>query len=160
MSEISEDRPDDPSVGDLLTRIDRHAVRFDGASARDLSGCSQTLEQAGSPALAADHMGLLKLTNGLLWNGVQLFGTAPIDRPQRRYTVPSIHEATVAAAPPLDPKTCLIIGRTEDEWLVMAQLPGRIAYQEVDCLGGDIYRQAASIRRLLTRIIKERTGGF
>ena len=157
MSEISEDRPDDPSLEALLERIARHVVRFDPASPSGLSDASQALEKASGVALAADHMALLKLTNGLLWNGIQLYGTASIPRPHRNYTLPSLVEANEEPPRVLKPGKQIVIGRTEDEWLVMVQKPDRIIYQEVDCLDGDVYRQAASIRRLLTRIVKERT---
>ena len=156
MSEISEDRADDPSLEALLSRIERHVVRFDPATASHLSQCSQELSKQSGVSLAADHMALLRLTNGMLWNGIQLYGTQAIPRPHRHYTLPSLVDANITLPRSLKPGQQIIIGRTEDEWLVMAQRPDRIIYQEVDCIDGDVYRQAASIRRLLTRLIKER----
>jgi hypothetical protein len=113
MSEISEDRADDPSLEALLTRIERHVVRYDPATAGQLRKCGQALtKQAGVP-LAADHMALLKLTNGMLWNGIQLYGTEAIPRPHRPLHPAIAGRCQYVPAALVEPGQQIIIGRTE-----------------------------------------------
>lgn len=155
MSEISANRSDDPSLEELLTRIAQYAVRFEPADLSALQQTTRGLSGIGKPDMPADYMAFLKLTNGLLWNGIQLFGTEDLPRP-RGFTVPSLVSANKELPDGLSGADCLVIGRTEDEWLVVKSADGTAIYQEMDRLGGDIYRQAASLQRMLTRIIKER----
>jgi len=155
MSEISANRTDDPSIAELLVQIGKYAVVFDPASPENLARLSADLKALGKPDLPADYIDFLLKTNALIWNGLQLFGTEEWLRP-RGFTVPSLVTANQDLPPYLSHDNQLVIGATEDEWLAVEYATDGVVYQELDRLGGEIYRQAASLQRLLTRIIKER----
>jgi hypothetical protein len=155
MSEISANRADDPSLAELLARIGKYAVVFEPASSDSLARLSLNMKAMGKRDLPADYIDFLLKTNALIWNGIQLFGTEELPRP-RGFTVPSLVTANQDLPPYLSHNNQLVIGATEDEWLVVEYATDGVVYQELDRLGGEIYRQAASLQRMLTRIIKER----
>ncbi|MEM6902456.1 MAG: hypothetical protein AAF556_04380 [Pseudomonadota bacterium] len=157
MSELSPHRDDDPTVAQLLARIEKHAVIQPPATGEEIDHAQRLLAPLVDVALPQDFRDFLGLANGLNWNGIQLFGTEDVPRPHRNYTMPSLSSANSDPGLNVGGPGQLIVGTTGDEWLVLGPADGGIlAYHEIDRVDGDIYRSAATLRRLLTRLIKER----
>ncbi|MBV6633572.1 MAG: YrhA family protein [Alphaproteobacteria bacterium] len=159
MSELSHHRDDDPTIPQLLERIAQFAVVQPPAADDEVAAANQALDGIGKFALPEDFAMFLGLANGLNWNGIQLFGTEDVPRPHRNYTVPSLVTANQTPGRGVDGPNQLVIGTTGEETLVIERQPdGSFVYQECERLDGELYRSAATLRRMLTRMIKERMG--
>jgi hypothetical protein len=146
----------------VLDLVATYAVTFNPASAAELTAADNALKQLGAPGLPPHCRALLQLSNGLIWNGIYLYGTTAIARPHRNYTLPAIAEATAAEAKLRLPPGCVVFGRTDDELLVHQPLAsgGEIGpYQERERLDGEVYRDAPTLAHMLIRMVRERIPG-
>ena len=100
----------------MLTRIlntlkKDDAVFFDPVDERSLRFISSLLSSHRFPPVPVDYIALLKQTDGLSWNGVELYGTRANDRESAGYTLPGLIEANLEfqQVPPMRGK--LLLGR-------------------------------------------------
>lgn len=143
-----------PDLAQLLEAIEPYAVRFPPADARALAEAEAGLKQLGAGPIPGDYAALLRQSNGLFWNGIYLYGTRPIPRPHRNYTLASLAQATAEAKGQGLPPDGLVIGNTEDERLIYRTHSRR--YEQVTRLHGEVERSAAQFTQLLAILLKER----
>ena len=83
-------------LGRILTTIQKDgAVFFPPVDERSLRFVSSLLASHRFPPLPLDYIALLKQTDGLSWNGVELYGTRANDREAKGYTLPGLIEANL-----------------------------------------------------------------
>lgn len=94
--------------GTFFPPVDERSLRF----------ISSLLSSHRFPPVPLDYIALLKQTDGLSWNGVELYGTRANDREAQGYTLPGLIEANLefAKAPPMHGK--LLLGRAAEELFV------------------------------------------
>lgn len=103
----------------ILTTIQKDgAVFFPAVDERALRFVSSLLASHRFPPLPLDYVALLKQTDGLSWNGVELYGTRANDREAKGYTLPGLIEANLefSNAAPMQGK--LLLGRAAEELFV------------------------------------------
>ena len=103
----------------ILTTIQKDgAVFFPAVDERSLRFVSSLLASHRFPPLPLDYVALLKQTDGLSWNGVELYGTRANDREAKGYTLPGLIEANLefSNAAPMQGK--LLLGRAAEELFV------------------------------------------
>lgn len=107
----------------MLTRIlntlrKDNGTFFDPVDERSLRFISSLLSSHRFPPVPVDYIALLKQTDGLSWNGVELYGTRANDREALGYTLPGLIEANLEfqQAPPMRGK--LLLGRAAEELFV------------------------------------------
>ncbi len=106
-------------LGRILTTIQKDgAVFFPPVDERSLRFVSSLLASHRFPPLPLDYIALLKQTDGLSWNGVELYGTRANDREAKGYTLPGLIEANLefTQAAPMQGK--LLLGRAAEELFV------------------------------------------
>ena len=111
----------------MLTRIlntlkKDDAVFFDPVDERSLRFISSLLSSHRFPPVPVDYIALLKQTDGLSGNGVELYGTRANDRESAGYTLPGLIEANLEfqQVPPMRGK--LLLGRAAEELFVYDSL--------------------------------------
>ena len=103
----------------ILTTIQKDgAVFFPAVDERSLRFVSSLLASHRFPPLPLDYVALLKQTDGLSLNGVELYGTRANDREAKGYTLPGLIEANLefSNAAPMQGK--LLLGRAAEELFV------------------------------------------
>ena len=65
-------------------------ITFSPASAADIEETGAELTARGFSALPAEYERLLSLTNGIIYNGFEFYGTKPRFRGEKNYTFPDI----------------------------------------------------------------------
>lgn len=99
-----------------------NAVFFPPADERSLRFVSSMLSSHRAPPVPMDYITLLKQTDGLVWNGIELYGSRANDREMLGYTLPGLIEANIdfTNAPPMHGK--LLLGRASEELFVYDSL--------------------------------------
>ena len=81
-------------MSDLKTCLkclsDNYAVLFPGVDPRSVQQASVHLVKAGIPPIPLDYVAFLSETNGLSWNGMDLFSLDNIDRDKGAFYHPGI----------------------------------------------------------------------
>ncbi len=128
------------------------AVTFDAADTKGIKSVDTELSDRGFPKMPKEYADILKITDGLIWNGIELYGTKSYDRGLKGYTFPGIVEANTdfMGFDALEGK--LVVGRMAEELLV---------YSEEDALWGCMDRMdfmvmqtAPSLKELLTTFVE------
>ena len=70
------------------------------------------------PMLPQDYIALLKETDGLVWNGIEFYGTRANDRENLGYTLPGLIEANLDFANIPMMRGKLLLGRASEELFV------------------------------------------
>ncbi|MCQ2914384.1 MAG: YrhA family protein [Alphaproteobacteria bacterium] len=98
------------------------AVFFPPVDDRSLKFVSSLLASHRFPALPNDYITMLKMTDGFVWNGVEIYGTRANDRVNKGYTLPGVIEANLeySQTPPMQGK--LLLGRAAEELFVYDSL--------------------------------------
>ena len=107
----------------MLTRIlntlnKDNAVFFPPVDERSLRFINSLLPSHHFPPIPVDYISLLKQTDGLVWNGVELYGTRANDRDMLGYTLPGLIEANLDFndVPPMNGK--LLLGSAAEDLFV------------------------------------------
>ena len=128
------------------------AVTFDGADTKALKNTDAALTSHSFPTLPKEYAEILKITDGLIWNGIELYGTKSYERELKGYTIPGIVDVNMdfMGFDALSGK--LIVGRMPEELLV---------YSASDSLWGCmdrtdfmIMQTAPSLKELLASFIE------
>ena len=128
------------------------AVTFDAADEKAVKNADAMLASHGFPILPEEYANVLKITDGMVWNGIELYGTKSYERELKGYTIPSIVDVNMdfLGFDALEGK--LIVGRMPEELLV---------YSEEDKLWGCIDRMdfmvmqtAPSLKELLATFVE------
>ena len=104
------------SILDTLKKDE--GVFFEPADDRSLRFVSSMLASHRVPPIPNDYITLLKKTDGLVWNGIELYGSRANDREMQGYTLPGLIEANLeyANVQPMHGK--LLLGRASEELFV------------------------------------------
>jgi hypothetical protein len=94
------------------------AVMFPAADDRSLRFVSSMLSSRRFAPIPIHYASLLKFTNGMSWNGIELYGTEAIDRKEMGYVLPSLIDANVAYDNYEFLKGQIILGRAAEELFV------------------------------------------
>lgn len=107
-----------------------YAVVFPAVDPKDVQRASVALVKAGVPQIPTDYIEFLSSTNGLFWNGLELFSLFEHEREKGAFTHTGIMEsyATYAQNPLLKKK--LVVGVAPEELIVY--YPEAKEYQIVD----------------------------
>lgn len=95
-----------------------YGVMFKGVDVKEVQKASVSLVKDGVPQIPADYAEFLSLTNGLAWNGVDLFALSEHDRNQGAFKHTGIlqHYKTQLENPLLKKK--LVLGTAPEELIV------------------------------------------
>lgn len=79
-------------INKLLTRLKEFpgCITFPPASPAETEQTAAVLCSYGFAALPPDYAGFLSLSNGLIVNGIELMGSLPHHRPQKKYIFPDL----------------------------------------------------------------------
>lgn len=107
----------------MLTRIlntlrKDNGTFFDPVDERSLRFISSLLSSHRFPPVPIDYIALLKQTDGLSWNGVELYGTRANDREALGYTLPGLIEANLEFQQAAPMRGKLLLGRAAEELFV------------------------------------------
>lgn len=94
------------------------AVLFPPVDERSLRFVGSMLASHHFPPIPADYVLLLKITDGLLWNGIELYGSRANDREALGYTLPGMIEANLEFASFEAMRGKLLLGRASEELFV------------------------------------------
>ena len=94
------------------------AVTCEPADTKALKNTDTVLSSHGFPTLPEEYADILKITDGMIWNGIELYGTKSYERDLKGYTLPSITDANMdfMGFDALTGK--LIVGRMPEELMV------------------------------------------
>ncbi|MGD9637560.1 MAG: YrhA family protein [Alphaproteobacteria bacterium] len=117
----------------------------------ELETCMENLFNNDFPLLPDDYIKFLKMADGFLWNGMEIFGTANINAEE--YTAPNI----VSANQNYDEKYPKLIGK-----LVVGKMDNDLfaydyttrKYQVIDTVDCEALQDFASIEELVLSIMK------
>lgn len=98
------------------------AVFFEPVDERSLRFISSLLSSHRFPPVPVDYIALLKQTDGLCWNGVELYGTRANDREALGYTLPGLIEANLEYQQVAPMRGKLLLGRAAEELFVYDSL--------------------------------------
>ena len=101
------------------------AAFFPAADERSLRFASSMLSSHRMPAIPMDYITLLKQTDGLSWNGVELYGCRANDREEKGYTLPGLIEANLDFSTIESMHGKLVLGRASEELFVYDALDQR-----------------------------------
>jgi len=128
------------------------AVTFEAADAKSLKNVNATLKSNNFPTLPSEYEEILKITDGLIWNGIELYGTKSYERELKGYTIPGIADVNMDFVGFDSLAGKLIVGRMPEELLV---------YSATDNLWGCVDRTdfmvmqtAPSLKELLASFIE------
>ncbi len=103
----------------LLKKIYRvGAVMFHPAKEEDIRLLRVTLGRRKLPNLPADYAQFLTLTDGMLWNGMQVYGVYSHKRDSLGYTLPSLLEVNMDYLERKRGKNFLVLGNVEEDLIV------------------------------------------
>ena len=122
------------------------ALTFEGADVRSVKFASTMLKNNGFSEIPAEYADFLKITNGLVWNGIEFYGSKGYDREGKDYSFPGIVDVNMDfnGFDALEGK--LIIGRAPEELLVYAAKDNR--WQCVDRNDFTVVQVAPSFKEL------------
>ena len=111
----------------MLTRIlntlkKDNGTFFPPVDERSLRFISSLLSSHHFPPVPVDYIALLKQTDGLSWNGVELYGTRANDRDMLGYTLPGLIEANLDFAQVAPMRGKLLLGRAAEELFIYDSL--------------------------------------
>lgn len=69
-------------------------VTFPPCGEEDIRQVSSLLSASGFAPIPPEYKELLKITDGLSYNGIEFFGTRNHNRPEKRYTFPDLAAST------------------------------------------------------------------
>lgn len=95
-----------------------NATFFPPVDERSQRFVSSLLASHRLPPLPLDYVALLKHTDGLSWNGIELYGTRANDREALGYTLPGLIEANLDYAHAAPMRGKLLLGRAAEELFV------------------------------------------
>lgn len=114
----------------LKKMYQNYAVMFPGIDALEAQKASVVLVKSGLPQIPADYVYFLTLTNGLNWNGLELFSLNEQDRDQGAFKHTGIMQSfQIQMDNPLLKKK-LILGMAPEELIVY--YPAQDEYQILD----------------------------
>ena len=93
-------------------------VFFPPVDDRSLRFVASMLSSHHFPMIPKDYIELLKQTDGLVWNGIELYGTRANDRETMGYTLPGLIEANLEYANVPQMRGKLLLGRASEELFV------------------------------------------
>jgi len=94
------------------------AVFFPPVDERSLRFVGSMLASHHFPSIPNDYIALMKQTDGLLWNGVELYGSRANDREAFGYTLPGLIEANLEFSAFDAMRGKLLLGRASEELFV------------------------------------------
>ncbi len=109
----------------LETLKKNQAVFFPPVDDRSLRFLSSLLSSHHFPALPPDYVALLKQTDGLSWNGIELYGSRANDRETRGYTLPGLMEANMEFSNAAPMRGKLVLGRAAEELFIYDSMDQR-----------------------------------
>ena len=71
------------------------AVTFEPADIRAIKFASSMLKSHGFVEIPAEYIEFLKISDGLIWNGLELYGTKAYEREEKAYSFPGIIDANM-----------------------------------------------------------------
>lgn len=95
-----------------------NATFFPSVDERSLRFVSSLLSSHRFPPVPPDYIALLKQTDGLSWNGIELYGTRANDREALGYTLPGLIEANLEFAQVAPMRGKLLLGRAAEELFI------------------------------------------
>lgn len=124
------------NLREAFGRIRGTALTFAPAGEAGIKDASAALTGEGHPALPADYAEFLRLSDGIVWNGMTLYGTPMIVREYHGQEFPDILEANrrlKRRRPDLGDR--LLLGGMDDDIHVYDPADGR--YYVLDRMGMD-----------------------
>ena len=97
---------------------DDYAVTFAPALEQDISDTNLFLQKHNRGTLPPDYLHLLRQSDGLSYNGIELYGTRANDRETMGYTLPGLIEANLEYANVPQMRGKLLLGRASEEIFV------------------------------------------
>lgn len=94
------------------------AITFEPADIRSIKFANTMLSNHGFPSIPEEYSEFLKITNGLIWNGVELYGTKAFDRELKEYSFPGIIDVNMDFMGFDALPKRLIVGRAPEELIV------------------------------------------
>ena len=140
---------------DYLKAIAEAAALFPPAEPRRIAEMETGLVRAGRlrERLPEDFRRFLQETDGLIWNGIEIFGTREIYRDESDYTFPSMIGVNAALAESPGLVDVLVIGRSDDDIYCWSRPAGE--YQIRDRTDGAVLERFPSLVALITHLIRE-----
>ena len=128
------------------------AVTFEPADERAIKFAGAMLTSHGVIPIPEEYIDFLKITDGLVWNGMELYGTKAYDRESKGYSLPGIIDANMdfMGIDALAGK--MILGRASEELLVYSGKDNR--YQCVDRTDFMVTQVAPSFSELIYTFVE------
>ncbi len=107
----------------MMTRIiktleEDGALTFPPASDRDIRYATSILTTNNIPPIPSHYVEMLRKTDGLVWNGVELYGASSNERSSKSYTLPSVVDINMGFMGDDRMRGMLILGRASEEIFV------------------------------------------
>lgn len=128
------------------------AVTFSPADDRSLKFAITMLSSHGFISIPEEYINFLKITNGLIWNGLELYGTKGYDRENKNYSLPGIIDINLDFMGIDGLSGKLILGRASEELLVYSGKDNR--YQCVDRTDFLVTQVAPSFSELIYTFVE------
>ncbi|MCK5297001.1 MAG: YrhA family protein [Alphaproteobacteria bacterium] len=129
------------------------AVLFPPAEDRSIRFVSSMLTSHKFAAIPSQYGKMLKQADGLIWNGVELYGTRAVEREELGYVFPGLIEANLEFLGYEAINGKLIIGRAAEELFIFNARERR--YQVLDRLDFSLSGSFISFREAINSFVNE-----
>lgn len=128
------------------------AVTFEPADSKSVRNVETSLKSNGFPPVPDEYLQMLEVTDGLVWNGIEMYGTKTYNRELKGYSLPGIVEVNMdfMGFDALAGK--LIVGRMPEELIVYS--PAEKLWGCIDRTDFTIVQTAPSLKELLASFVE------
>ena len=127
-------------------------ICFTGANDEQIASISQKLLKNNIPSIPESYINFLKTSNGLSFDGIELFGTEDIPREEKKYIFPSLFSSNQDFSNYEFFINKLIIGITSENFIIYDSETKK--YSTIDAISLHTLEEFSDIKDLLSYLLK------